>query len=724
MNTKKLVIYVEDIHCASCSQIITDSLSKMGGVNKVNVYLVSKIVSIEYDTDAVTANRIIDRIKSLGYTPSIQIEEDVLNESFYDKKNNAEKNTLFLKFILSLVSVIILFYAKYFYINGLASFLIGIFIWAYCAGHYHKGFLYSIKNFTFDMNSLVSISTTVSLIFNSIAFFYPDAVNQMEPHWHELAMLIAFINFGRYLELFVREKATSTASAMLKMYPKFANVLKDGEIKRVSVENINIGDIIVIKKGEQIPCDSTVINGETYVDESTFTGESNPVFKKKGDILYATTINTHGFIEARVEKTAKDTLFMQIVGLVRDSQIKKTKVSNRVDRITKYFVPSILIISLFFAVFWYLHDGLNMALLALSSVLIVACPCAMGLSVPIALFIGFTRASKSGFIINNPDTINEIKDINLVIFDKTGTLTKGELEPVEIKSIMDKDKFLYILKSAFTKSSHILADNFVRYYKDIKPGDASDFNEIAGKGIVCKIDDKKAVIGNINFLKENGINIDNADEDYLLKSEFSYFALGFDNKFEGYVIMKDSLRENASEIINRFKQYGIKPVIASGDKKNIVQSIAKELGIDDYYYEVLPEEKHSIVLKYKMMGYKVMMIGDGLNDSAAISNSDIGIALKKGSDITATASDIILIKEDLSLIFKVIKLSKSIEKIIKENLFWAFGYNTILIPVAGGVLLLFGGPMMPPYLSAMAMSLSSISVVLNSMRLYRIKIDE
>lgn len=724
MDTVKLIVQVDNMSCSSCVKTLSDGLSKMGGVKNVSVYLISKLVVLEYDPHAVAVDKIVNKIKLLGYEPSKYMEESLSNKEIYDVITSREKRTLFIKFLISSVLTIVLFMLSFFQKDGFSSFIISFFIWIYCGFHFHRGFYYSIKNKKFDMNSLVSISTTVGFIYNVFNYFYNYNSYHHAIHWHEIGMLVSFINFGKYLELFIKERSIQSVGSMLKMYPKFATIIDNNNIKKIDVKDIKEGDILLIKKGEQVAADSNIIEGETYVDESAFTGESNLIHKTKGDILYATTISMGDVVKARVCKTGKDTLFMQIFNLINNSQIKQTRISQKVDRVTNYFVPSVIIIATFASIFWFLRDGISTSVYIFSSVLVVACPCAMGLSVPIALFIGFTRASKSGFIINNPNILDDIRKINLVIFDKTGTLTYGLLNPSLIK-IVDGDRQIYIpiLKAILSYSSHILANNFVKYYKDVKSDcNVTDFKEFVGKGLMGKVDKNSVIVGNLSFLKENHIRIPKNIEDEVSNIFESHFLFAVNGILKGYIVFSDSLRENAKDIINEFKKKNIKVVIASGDKKSVVESIAKKLGIDEFYYEVLPQDKHSIVLKYKIMGYNVMMIGDGINDTAAISNADIGVALKRSSDIASVSSDIILIKEELSLIFKIMKLSYYINKIIKSNLLWAFGYNTVLIPIACGILRFFDGPFMPPYLSALAMSISSISVVLNSARLYRIRI--
>ncbi|MEF3279696.1 MAG: cation-translocating P-type ATPase [Elusimicrobiota bacterium] len=725
MTNKKLVILVDDISCSNCVKKIEDNISKMGGVRKVNVYLVSKIISLEYDNDSTTSEKIINRIKNLGYNPLLKIEQDFSSKEFYAIEHQSIKKRLFVKFLLSIILTLTLIFLDFFKIEGIAPFLISFIIWLYCGWHFHKGFLGTIKNFEFDMDSLVSISTSAGFFYNSLVFFFPSFLNKHSLSWYDIGIIITFLNLGRYLEILIKDRSAMSPTSMIKSYPGFANIEVNGDVRKIKVEEVKEGDLLIIKKGEQVPADCMVVEGNTYVDESNFTGESNLIYKIKGDLMYATTINLGETVKAVAQKTGDDTLFMQIVSLVDSSQLKKTKISMMINRITAYFVPFVILISIASGIFWSIKSSIAEGIYVFSSVLVVACPCAMGLSIPIALFIGFTRASKSGFIINNPDVIDDIRKVNLVILDKPGTLTCGALDPTKVVCFRFSEyEFISLLKSVFSQSSNILARNFTKYYKDFKFSQYSveSFIEDPGKGMTCYLDGKKVIVGNIEFMLENGVGVPVDIKEEILNLNLSHFLLSIDGRLEGYVIFSDRLRENTCQLIKEFERRGIKIVIASGDSKEIVANIAKDIGVKEYYAPVLPQDKHSIVLKYKILGYNVMMVGNGLNDTAAISNADVGVALKRGSDIVATSSDIILIKEDLSQIFKMMDLANAIRKIISQNLIWAFAYNILLIPVAMGALKFLCGFTLPPYLSVIAMILSSISVIINSMRLYKIKI--
>lgn len=601
MNTRKLSLLVKDIESEEAAGTIENNLSKMGGLNKISVFFVSKMILLEYDRDSVTLEKIISRINSLGYgvDKALESERNKMEFKFFD--SNFRKK-LFLKFIVSFFVSVIILYSNYLNVEGITSFMLAFFVWIYCGFDFHKKFLKNL-GFKLDIDAIVSVSSTFGIILNSLIIFYPSFISDIDPKWYEVTLLISMFNLGKYLDSFVSERYNEYFSLMIKIYPKFATIIKNDKSSRVETEKIEPGDLLYIKKGEQIPSDCVLESEEALIDESVFTGQSGYVKKKKGDTLYATTVNIDEDIKAVALKRTEDTVFMQIAAITRDSYIKREKIKNCEEKVFKYYFFSYLFLSLLFSFLLYLKTDFSFSLYSFMYMSMLASPLSLGILFPISTLIGFTRASKTGFVFNNPEVINRIENINLMIFD--------------IASISD------------------------------------------------------------------------TSDDYL-----------------------DIMKKN-------FSEYGIKPVIASSETKEIVSRFALKLGIDEYYFNVKPQEKHSIVLKYRMDGYKVMMVGDGLNDTPAILNSDLGVAVKRGIDITSISSDMVLIKPDILLIFKAMDLTKKINRIINQNFKFSL---SIAFFSAFSCFVLFRIHDIFSIVFMFSAFVGVIGVLLNSFRLYKIRL--
>lgn len=723
---KKVIIPIEDISCSACSLKIEESVSKMGGVDSVVVHLATKTAIVKYDEDAVTSARILEKIKDLGYTPSGAMENYLNSQTVTDTISKAESGEYLLKFLISAFLAAVLFID--FDFTPFTLFLLSGFSWLYCGWHFHRGFYYSLKNKSADMNTLVSLSSTVMFFYISFFVFFPEISHFGEHffHWHEVPMLLAFINLGKFLEAKSRHNAGRAASEINSLFPKFAlKILEDGSTVEMKASEIEKGDMLLIKPGQQVPVDGEVISGSSYFDMRFLTGESEPVFRKQGDSLYAGAVNFSGAVKMRALKVGGEMMLSKLASLISEAQSVKINIQKKVDQISSYFVPAVIFLA-FFSGFLWLREGLDYAVNAFASVLAVSCPCAMGLSVPLAVMLGFTRAMRLGFIINNPLVLENFSRIDTVLLDKTGTLTAGKMVISEIRPVKISEKeFLKLLFTAESSSEHVFS-TAVRNYclaRGIEPEEVLNFQSFSGLGI--KAETAKGIIlaGNPELLRKNSVGF-SSQESEIASSNSSVILLAFNGVYMGHARLEDPLRDNARAVIESFIRAGIKPVIVSGDRKAAVEKVASELGIEEYYYEVKPDEKHSAVLKYKSLGRKVLMIGDGINDSAALNEADIGVAMKSSADLTAAVSDMVLLSDDISTILKVITLSEKIKKVISQNLFWAFAYNAVLIPVAAGALYPINGFLMKPYMAAMAMGLSSVSVVFNSLRLLKMKIQE
>ncbi len=720
---KKVIVPIEDISCAVCARKIETSVSKMGGVDSVTVFLPTKTAVIKYDEDAVTSDRIISKIKELGYTPCGLMENHINASYISDVYAKSETRKYFLKFIVSAFISAILFLD--FDFSQLTFFVFTGFSWLYCGWHFHKGFYHSLKNKSADMNTLVSLSSSVMFAYISFFVFFPNLLHFGHHffHWHEVPMLLAFINFGKFLEEKSRSNVSKAINQIENLFPKFASKLENGKIEEVRANEIKVGDTIIIKPGQQVPVDGEVISGNSYFDLRFITGENAPVLRKKGDFLYAGSINSSGSVKVKALKVGEDMMLSKLASAIKEAQNIKINIQKNVDKISAYFVPIVIFIAFFSGFFW-LKEGMDFAINTFASVLVIACPCAMGLSVPLAVMLGYTKSIQLGFVINNPIVFENFSKIDVVLLDKTGVLTDGKMSVSFVKSVkISQDEFLRLLLTAQSSSENIFSTAVKNYClsKAIEPQDFISFQSFPGYGVKVEVEKGSILAGNMDFLRSNSVSF-NIHEKEISESDSPSILLSFNGEYLGYVSLEDPVRENAKSLVESFIKAKIKPIIVSGDKKNSVKKVADFLGIDEYYYEVKPDEKHSAVLKYKALGHKVLMIGDGINDSAALNEADIGVAMKNSAELTSSLSDIVLLSDDISKILNVINISENIRNIIRQNLFWAFVYNIILIPIAAGALYPISGFIMKPYMSALAMGLSSVSVVLNSLRLLKMKV--
>lgn len=717
-NIKRAVLEVKDISCSNCAFTIENHLKKIKGIFSVSVHVITKMVIVRYDSDNLDLEGIKSAIRSAGYTPGNVYETERSLKEF-DETFVEEEKKYFVKFLLAVIVSLFLFFVHS--VSDYMAFVLSFFVWVYCGWHFHKGFYYSIKNLSADMNTLVSLSSTVMLVYISYSAFY--ASHNHFFHWHEISMLIGFINLGKYFESKTKCDVSRSIKKIASFFPKTAIKVENGKEREIKVVEIKKGDIILLKPGMEVPVDGIIEEGTSYFDLRQITGESLPVFKKRGDFIYSGSINSSGAVKIKSVNVGEDTTIAKLINAISDAQSVKLNIQKKVDKISRYFVPSVIFIALVSAALWYRIDK-NMGVNVFAAILAVSCPCAMGLSVPIAAMVGLSRAIKLGFIINNPLVIENFSKADVVLLDKTGTLTEGDMNLSKIKPFkIEGMEFLKILLTAEYNSEHVFADSIKRYcrYKNIQNYKIFDFKNYVGEGVECHSEIGTIKAGSPYFFDKNAIDF-SVHKKEINESIYPCVLLALEDKYMGYAVFKDPLRRNAKEVIKKFIELNIKPVVISGDRREVVKETANLLGIEEYYFELKPDEKQSVVLKYKMDGKKVMMIGDGINDSAAINEADIGISMKTSKEITSTVSDMVLLTDDISSVFKIIRLSENIKKIINQNLFWAFSYNIVLIPLSAGVLYHINGFFIKPYMAALAMGLSSVSVVLNSVRLLKIKI--
>jgi Cu+-exporting ATPase len=582
------------------------------------------------------------------------------------------------------------------------------------------------------MDSLIAIGTGAAVlygIFALIQILRGDASYAMDLYFESAAVILTLITLGKYFETVSKGKTSEAIKKLMGLAPKTATVLRNDREIEIPIDEVKVGDIIVVKPGEKIPVDGVVISGITSVDESMLTGESIPVEKHPGDNVTGASINKNGSVQYKATRVGKDTTLAQIIKLVEDAQGSKAPIAKLADIISGYFVPIVIILSILSGLAWYFIGGESavFALTIFISVLVIACPCALGLATPTAIMVGTGKGAENGVLIKSGEALETAHMIDTVVFDKTGTITEGKPKVTDIYSVdnITEEELLMISASAEKGSEHPLGEAIVEYAesKGIQIKKASDFKAIPGHGIEVTIDDKNILLGNRKLMTERKIPLNNMEDisDKFANEGKTPMYIAIDSKPAGIIAVADTVKDSSKKAIERLHNMGITVAMVTGDNTRTAQAIANQVGIDRVLSEVLPEDKANEIKKLQSEGIRVAMVGDGINDAPALAQADLGIAIGSGTDVAMESADIVLMRSDLMDVPTAIKLSRSTIRNIKQNLFWAFAYNTIGIPIAMGVLHIFGGPLLNPMIAGAAMSLSSVSVVTNALRLKRFK---
>ncbi len=768
---KKIILKIKGMHCASCAVNIENSLKKEKGVSSANVNFAVNKAYLEFDESGIDSLKIKEKIKKLGYGAE---EEDEKGKMAGHQHEGAEeikklKNQFIWSFIFGLPII-------YMVMGGMLGlpmpgllerygiyiqFVLTTIVILICLDIWKTG-LRNLLKWMPNMESLIFIGTGAAYFYSVIlmALMMAGKSAAMEDFYFESAVFILiFISLGEYLETFTKGKTSEAIKKLIGLQAKTARVLKRGADSReneeeIPVEEVMVGDIILVKPGEKIPVDGVVIGGYSAVDEKAITGESIPVEKQKDSEVIGATINKTGVLKFKAMRVGKDTMLSQIVKMVEEAMGKKAPIQLLVDKISFYFVPVVLVIAFLSSAVWLaLGQPLAFVLTIFVAVLIIACPCALGLATPVSVMMGTGLAAQSGILIKSGKALETARRVNVVVFDKTGTLTRGEpvvMDIVEIKNpkspegsrqgvaygageIQNKfqiqnSKFqiLQLAASIEKSSEHPLAQAIVNKAKEenLSLGEAERFEAVPGKGIIASIDGNKVFVGTRKLMADNNIQFPPEAEEKMIKLEDEgktvvIAALG--DFVIGLIALADTLKDYSKEAIASLQKKGKKTAIITGDNKRVADAIAKQLGIDRVLAEVLPNEKAEEVKKMQAEGNVVAFVGDGINDAPALAQSDLGIALGSGTDIAMETGDIILIKDDLRDVISAIALSNYTLKKIKQNLFWAFFYNIVGIPVAAGVLYPFTGWLLNPSIAAAAMAFSSVSVVSNALLMKRFK---
>lgn len=729
-----LELLVRDIHCASCVAKIENKLLSTDGIINSNVNFATKLITVKYISDVISPENIKQVIIESGYTPenayqnSQEIQKDLEDQEFIKQKSN------FLLSALITIPIIIISMTEIEF--PFRDWVLLIASTVVIAGPGLQFFLAAFKAFKHkfaDMNTLIAVGTGSAYIYSLFTTIAPQlffAVGYKPQSYYETATtIITLILLGRMLEAKATGKTSTAIKKLMALQPKNATVIKDNIEQIVPIENLQAGDIVIIKPGERIPVDGEIIHGSSTIDESMITGENLPKDKIPGDNVTGGTINKTGSFKYKATKVGKDTTLQQIIKLVKEAQGSKAPIQRLADKVSNYFVPTVIVVALISFILWLLFAPgdvkVSYALIAFVSVLIIACPCALGLATPTAIMVATGVGAEKGILIKSGAILEMIHKVNVVVFDKTGTITKGVPEVTDIVSNMEQDRFLCYAASAEKGTEHPLGQAIIRIaeLKGLPLINNKDFLTISGSGVQSLLEtDEEITIGNSKFLEEQGINLEPFYTKALQLSQSgkTIVFVAINKQLEGIIAVSDVIKPESKEVIEQLNTMNIETIMITGDTEMSARAIANEINIKNVIANVKPENKAQIISDIQAKGNIVAMVGDGINDAPALAKANVGIALGSGTDVAIESAEVILIKNNLKAVVDCIKLSKQTIRTIKYNLFFAFIYNIIGIPVAAGILYPWWGILLNPSVAALAMSLSSVSVVLNSLTLKKV----
>jgi Cu+-exporting ATPase len=714
LNEREVVLQILGMHCTACATGIESGLKRLDGVTDAMVNFASKEAIVKFDEDKVSLDKIKAAVKRGGYEAVERIED------VSEKRRKEVRSKILLFFVglaltipIALISFIFKFPQMNYLLLALATpvqFVVG---W-----HFYIGAYSSIRNRFADMNVLVALSSSAAYFYSlCITVFVPDGMGFFDAS----AVVITTITLGMLLEDLAIERTGDALKKLMKLQPKTATVIRDGLEKETPVDEVQIGDIVIVKPGDKVPVDGSVTDGHTFIDESMITGESVPVEKNIGDPVFGGTINKTGAVKLQAEKVGIETTIAQIIRLVREVQASKAPIQRLADKVVNVFVPVVVTISVSSFIVWlFILGNQAMALTTMVAVLAVSCPCALGIATPAAIMIGVGKGAENGVLIKNDAVLEVAKKIDTVIFDKTGTLTTGKLDVTDVVAD-DRLKTLELAAVAEKWSEHPIGQAVVKRAEDegINVAEPDSFDALPGFGVVAIVKGKKVLIGNRALMKKNNVSTQKLESEIenLEGDGKTVLMVAVEENASGLIAVSDTLKEHSVEAVATLQKMGLEVVILSGDTKRTVQAVARQLGVDKVLAEVAPAQKVDEIRRLQSQGRFVAMVGDGINDAPAITQANVGIAIGSGTDIAIDSGQIILIKDDPRDVATSIKLSRRTLSKIRQNLFWAFIYNIIMIPLAAGALFSTLGVLIPPEAAATSMILSDITVVGNSMLL-------
>lgn len=725
---EKIELPIVGMSCAACAARIERELNKLEeiGEARVNFPLKKAVIVPKRELEI---KQIISLIRDIGY--DVDLEADVTIRA---KKEEAELKRDFIW--SACFSAVVMVFSMWMVLPNMQyqNFVLLILtmpVQFYFGLRFHKATLLNLKHLTADMNTLISVGTSAAFFYSAFVTFFPHTIMKagLEPmtYFDSSATIITLILLGRFFESKAKTRTYTAIKMLYELSPKECVLLKEGKEERVSTDTLEVGNLVLIRPGEKVPIDGEVIDGTTYVDESTITGESLPVHKTVGDEVIGGTINGKGSVTVRVTRIGKDTVLAKVIRLVEEAQFTKAPVQRLADKVAGVFVPVVILISIAAFVVWYFFGPdpkLTNGLLSFVSVLIIACPCALGLATPTAIMVSTGVGAKKGILIKSAEALELTNKVKYVLFDKTGTLTEGVIILGKIAPLggHSEEKLLYVAYNLEKQSEHPFSEALRKKAEElnIEITNVDDFQAIIGKGIKGTIGGATYYVGNIALYEDSGKILDGSVRELYVKEELSgcspVLVWGEGEGIMGLLCFNDKVRDESKDVVNDLKAMNVHVAMITGDSENGAKTISEKVGIDQFFFRVLPDQKATFVEDFKKKGITIM-VGDGINDAPSLAASDIGVAMGKGTDIAIESADVVLMKGQLSRLVSLIKLSKKTLWVIKENLFWAFIYNVLGIPIAFGALYPFFGIRLDPMFGALAMMLSSISVVSNSLRL-------
>lgn len=742
-SSNRLNFHVSGMHCMSCAANIKRGLEKLPGVNEAAVNYANEQAQIYFDPKLLNKTAVADKVKALGYTAHLDAADPTaLAETERQAELDSLKSKLVVGGLISLLLITTMTPLRLPYLNNpLVLWALATPVQFWAGARFYRGAWSALKNKTASMDTLIALGTSVAYFYSVAVVFLEDYLMMQgipaHTYFEAAAVIITLVLLGKYLELNAKGKTSEAIKKLMGLQVKHAHLMVDGDIIKVPLEQVKTGDHLLVKPGESIPVDGRITEGESSVDESMVTGESMPVKKTQGDKLIGGTVNQSGRLILKAEKVGADTMLAQIIRMVQEAQGSRPPIQKLVDQISAYFVPAVLVLSVITFLTWLLvgpEPAFLLGLTAMISVLIIACPCALGLATPTSLMVGIGRGAQNGILVKDATGLEVLSKVKYVLLDKTGTLTEGKPKVQEViwnhnlPGKLNRSKISGLLNTLEAQSHHPLAQAMVNY---LEKGSGKEkftveaFSDLPGKGISGELSGHKILIGTLELLEGNKIVIstDIKQQAKTLRNKaLTVVFAAVDGHWVATFAIGDSLKTGAKKAVEGLKRLGKVPVMLTGDNQETAAAIANKVGIDQFEAQVMPQDKAATVKKLQQEG-KVAMVGDGINDAPALAAADVGIAMGGGTDVAMESSGITLLRSDIGLIPTAFALSKATLKNIRQNLFWAFAYNVLLIPIAMGVLYPWWGIRLDPVLAGGAMAFSSVSVVANALRLKRVKLE-